>query len=58
MLRRTAISLCLVAFCLSIGCGEDKNKNPNPDLEYSKEGPPKRGGVPNNPTAPKTNKKS
>lgn len=29
-----------------VGCGgpSEKDKNPNPSLEYSKDGPPKRGG--------------
>lgn len=41
------------------GCGgpSEKDKNPNPGLEYSKEGPPKRGGgVPS--TTPKGAKES
>jgi hypothetical protein len=47
MLRRVALSWCVVAFVACLGCSESDNKPANPDkLEYSKEGPPKRGGVP------------
>jgi hypothetical protein len=43
MLRRAVMVLCLCTFGLGlVGCGEgEKNTNPN-NLEYSKEGPPKR----------------
>jgi hypothetical protein len=55
MLRWTATVLCLGALCLCFGCGDaEKDKNPNPDLQYSKEGPPKRGGIPSMPGAKKT----
>jgi len=48
MVRRGLTALCLCAFVLSLGCssggGSDK---PNPsNLEYGKEGPPKRGDIP------------
>ena len=47
MLRRVVTAACLVAFCFCLGCGPNsKDKDPNPNLPYSKEGPPKRGGVP------------
>lgn len=48
MPRRVATAFCLCAFALSLlGCGEGNNKAANPNnLEYSKEGPPKRGGPP------------
>jgi hypothetical protein len=46
MLRRAVTALCVCAFALGlVGCGEDKPTNPN-NLPYSKEGPPKRDGVP------------
>lgn len=51
MWRRVLIVVCAGAFCLSLGCGGEKEKNTNPNnLEYSKEGPPKRNGAPGDPT--------
>jgi len=46
MFRWAVTAFCLGAFCLCLGCGNKKDKDPNPSLEYSKEGPPKRNGVP------------
>jgi hypothetical protein len=48
MARRLLLTVCVCAFGLSLaGCGggDDKVANPN-NLEYSKEGPPKRDGAP------------
>lgn len=47
MLRLAVTALSLCAFCLALGCGgnSSKDKDPNPSLEYNKEGPPKRSGV-------------
>ncbi|MFO0851956.1 MAG: hypothetical protein U0871_25825 [Gemmataceae bacterium] len=45
MLRRVVMVLCLCGFGLSVGCGgEAKVENPS-NLEFSKDGPPKREGV-------------
>ena len=48
MIRRLVLAACLAAFGLGLGCGktDDSANNPN-NLPYSKEGPPKRDGVPN-----------
>lgn len=46
--------MCLCAFGLTLGCGGGKDSNANPsNLPYSKEGPPKRGGVPGDTGGPK-----
>jgi hypothetical protein len=48
MPRRLILIASLMAFALALGCGgggEDPANNPN-KLEYSKEGPGKRGGPP------------
>jgi hypothetical protein len=48
MLRRVMMALCLCAFGLCLGC-ESNNKATNPNnLEYSKEGPPKRDAIKKN----------
>jgi len=49
MLRRavTALCACVVGLCLGCGTSDSKPTNPN-NLDYSKEGPPKRGGPPAN----------
>jgi hypothetical protein len=46
MLRRALMMiLCVCAFGLCLGCGND-NKPTNPDnLEYGKDGPPKRDAL-------------
>jgi hypothetical protein len=45
MIRRVLMAVCLGAFILGLGCESD-NKPTNPsNLEYNKEGPPKRDGV-------------
>jgi hypothetical protein len=48
MLRRVllAVCFCSCALVLGLGCdsGGSKDTNPN-NLEYSKDGPPKRDGV-------------
>jgi len=47
MLRRVVLVLCLGAFGLCLGCGESDTKPTNPNnLDYGKEGPPKREGPP------------
>jgi hypothetical protein len=54
MLRLAVTAICLCAFCLTLGCGpSSKDKDPNPDLPHSKEGPPKRGGAPGGDGGPK-----
>jgi len=46
MFRRLILALCASTFALTCGCGEPaKTENPN-NLEYSKDGPPKRDGPP------------
>jgi hypothetical protein len=55
-LRWAATVLCLGAFSLCLGCGGEPAKEPSSSLQYSKEGPPKRSGVPSMPGAPKKKK--
>jgi hypothetical protein len=44
MLRKVVLTVCLALFLVALGCGpSSKDRDPNPSLEYSKEGPPKRG---------------
>jgi uncharacterized membrane protein AbrB (regulator of aidB expression) len=46
MLRRIILAVFLCAFGLCLGCGGGSEKVSNPDnLEYNKEGAPKRDGV-------------
>jgi hypothetical protein len=51
MLRHLVMAFCVGIFALGLGCGGSESKVDNPgNLEYSKEGPPKRDG----PGAPQT----
>jgi hypothetical protein len=45
MFRWVVTAFCLGAFCLCLGCGTKKDHDPNPDLPYSKDVAPDRGGA-------------
>ena len=47
MLRRAVLALCACVIGLCLGCGSSDSQSNNPNnLDYNKEGPPKRGAPP------------
>ena len=46
MPRRLVLTLCLFAFGLCLGCGDDKKNSNTPGQEGNKNPPPKREGPP------------
>ena len=46
MMGRALAAICLIAFVFSLGCDGGGKSSNSSNLEYSKEGPPKRDNIP------------